>query len=106
MPTTMQSPPVRRASAQQRNTAADQRALGRVRRPPDDDEYDDEWPPRLPTSAYRYPTSAPVVPRRGRALYLLVPVVFVLLGAVLAAYVPPAVQQWRDNSTYAARTAP
>ncbi len=109
MGTTTQSPAVRRASAQQRTTA-DQQALGRMRRPPDDED-DDQWPPRVPSSAVRYslarpvsparqPALEPVAPRRGRALYLLVPVFFVCLGAVLAAYIPPTVQQWRDGSTY------
>jgi len=31
---------------------------------------------------------------------LLVPVFFICLGAVLAVYIPPAVQQWHDNSAY------
>src|SRR5437763_1657322 len=92
-------------------SSSGQREERRCRRGPPDDEYDDQWPPRMPPSALRYslpspvspgrqPALEPVAPRRGGILYLLVPVFFICLGAVLAIFIPPAVQQWRDSSTY------
>jgi len=86
MPTTAQAPAVRRASVQ--------------RRPPD--EYDDQWPPRMPPSVLRYaePEAVPQQRRRSGLWYLLVPVFFICLGAVLAAIIPPAIQQWRDNKAF------
>jgi FG-GAP repeat len=86
--TTMQAPAVRRASAIKQ-------------RPPD--EYDDQWPPRMRTSAVRYTAPAVAVPQPSRPhglLYLLLPILCICLGALLAAIIPPAVQQWRDNTTY------
>jgi FG-GAP repeat len=87
MPTTTQPPAVRRASVTQR-------------RPPD--EYDDPWPPRMPPSVLRYapPPDTVPQPRRRGLWYVLVPIFCICLGATLAALIPPALQQWRDNTTY------
>jgi len=74
--------------------------------PDDDDLYDDEWPPRLPTSARRYqlPSPATAVPRRrhGMGVGALTAMVLscVFMGICLATVIPPAWQNWRDSSTY------
>lgn len=99
MPTT-QAPAVRRASAPPQRATDDQRFC--VQQQPD--EYDDEWPPRIPRSAVRYAPAALPAPKvrrhRSRSLYIILPIFCVVLGAYLAAIIPPAVQQWRDNNAY------
>jgi len=92
----------RRASAPQRHTTANQRA---VRVQPDDDEYDDEWPQRMPTSVRRYNQPPPVIEppqRHGLGMRGLTAVVLscVFMGIALATIIPPAWQNWRDSSTY------
>jgi FG-GAP repeat len=109
MPTTTQPPSIRRASAEQRHTTAGQRAVTRMQHQPDDYddeyEYDDQYPPRMPTSARRYqlppPTSASPH-RRGMGIGGLTAVVFacVFMGIALALIIPPAWQNWRDSATY------
>src|SRR6266566_9142280 len=103
-----------RASVVQQRTTSDGRALGRVQRPLDndgyDDEYDDDYSARLPTSARRYdrypavrpPVVEPLAQRsRGRGfLYFLLVLLCIFIGVSLAVIIPPAWQNWRDNSTY------
>jgi hypothetical protein len=96
----------RRATADRRRTTTNQHALTRVQPADNDDEYDDQWPPRLPTSARRYqlPASAIAVPRprRGMGVGGLTVMVLscVFMGIALATIIPPAWQNWRDSSTY------
>lgn len=107
MPSRTQPPSVRpRASAMQARTT-DQRAITRVQPPPGDydEEYDDVWPPRQPTSVRRYqppPAAEPVPQRRslGMGWYLAVVLSCICIGVALAIIIPPAWQNWRDSSTY------
>ncbi len=84
--------------------SANQRAVSVS--PDDDDLFDDQWPPRLPSSARRYQVPAPAtaVPRRRRGMGVggLTAMVLscVFMGICLATVIPPAWQNWRDSSTY------
>jgi hypothetical protein len=83
----------------------------RVRRPPE--EYDDQYPPRLPTSSIRRYTHADpylvapqliAPPRRGvrrpTLWYLLVVLSSITIGITLTVLIPQVWQRWRDDSTY------
>lgn len=94
-----------RASAVRRTTANQYVTRTPVPADEDDDIYDDQWPPRLPTSARRYHLPPPVAPppqRRGLGLGALTAVVLscVFMGICLALIIPPAWQNWRDSATY------
>lgn len=112
MPTRTEPPVMpRRASALQQRTMTGGRPIGRI---PPPDEYDDEYPPRLPTSIRRYhdpyfippPPVAQTIaaPRRGvrrpGLWYLLVVMSAIFIGVTLTVVIPPAWQNWRDSSTY------
>jgi hypothetical protein len=96
-----------RAGAIQRTTTAST-PVARTDEWDDEYVYDDQWPPRMASSARRYQPALPAPrsaqPQAGArstiSLYLIVVFICICIGIILAVVVPRAWQHWRDGVDY------